>query len=158
MDRRSKPPTPEKEDRVQIVAKDEFPFLDMKMSWSPEGELQFGVFRKKVQQLKYVGKESTHAPGTLRAIPSGVFNRLAKLTSRKPSIQEAAVESIYPAHAKALRKSGLAPSVFPTMGELWEKQDEKLEKNKERDVSVKKTEMSIFVLLTHVTFLRQSTG
>ena len=46
----------EKEDRVQVVAKDEFPFLDMKMSWSPEGGLQFGVFRKKGQQLKYVGK------------------------------------------------------------------------------------------------------
>ena len=45
-------PTPEKEDRVQIVAKDEFPFLDMKMIWSLERDLQFGVFRKKVQQLK----------------------------------------------------------------------------------------------------------
>ena len=50
------PPNPEKEDRVQIVAKDEFPFLVMKMSWSPEGDLQFGVFIKKGQQLKYVGK------------------------------------------------------------------------------------------------------
>ena len=33
---------------------------------------------------------------------------------------------------------GLAPPVFSTMGELWRKQDEKAEKNKERDVSVKK--------------------
>ena len=112
------PRTPEKEDRVQIVAKDEFPFLDMKMVWSPEGDLQFGVFIKKGQQLKYVGKESTHTPGTLRAIPSGVFNRLVKLTSRKPSIRAAAVDSIFSAHANALRKAGLAPSVFPTMGEL----------------------------------------
>ena len=48
------------------------------------------------------------------------------------------MDSIYLAHANALRKAGLAPSVFPTMGELWEKQDEKLEKNNERDVSVKK--------------------
>ena len=125
-----------KEDRVQVVAKDEFPFLDMKMSWSPEGGLQFGVFRKKGQQLKYVGKESTHTPGTLRAILSRVFNRLAKLTSRKPSIRAAAVDSIYPAHVNALCKVGLVPSVFPTMGELWGKQDEKLDKNKERDVSV----------------------
>ena len=39
--------TPAKEDRVQIVTNDEFPFLDMKMSWSPEGGIQFGVFRKK---------------------------------------------------------------------------------------------------------------
>ena len=48
--------TPEKEDQFQIVTNDEFSFLDMKTSWSPEGDLQFGVFRKKVQQLKYVGK------------------------------------------------------------------------------------------------------
>ena len=115
------PPIPEKEDRVQVVVNDKFHFLDMKMSWSPEGDLQFGVFRKKGQQLKYVGKESTHTPGTLHAIPSGVFNRLAKLTSRNPSIRTAAVDSIYPDHANALRKAVLAPSVFPTMGELWEK-------------------------------------
>ena len=116
MDRRSEPLTPEKEDRVQIVTKDEFHFLDMNMSWSPEGDLQFGVFRKKGQQFKYVGKESTHTPDTLRAIPSGFFNRLAKITSRKPSIQAAAVDTIYLAHANALRKVGLAPPVFPTMG------------------------------------------
>ena len=48
------------------------------------------------------------------------------------------MDSIYPAHMNALRKAGLAPSVFPTMGELWEKKDEKSEKNKERDVSAKK--------------------
>ena len=120
------PPIPEKEDRCQIVTKDEFHFLDMKMSWSMEGDLQFGVFRKKGQQLKYVGKERTHTPGTLRVIPSGVLNHLAKLTSRKPSIQAKAVDTINPAHANALRKADLAPPVFPTMGELWEKQDEKV--------------------------------
>ena len=128
------------------------------MSWSPEGGLQLGVFRKKGQQFKYVGKESTHTPGTLRAIPSGVFNRLAKITLRKPSIRAAAVDSIYPAHANGLHKAGLAPSVLPTMVELWEKQDDKLEKNKEQDVSTKKNRNVNFVLLTHDIFLRQSTG
>ena len=48
------------------------------------------------------------------------------------------MDTIYPAHANALRKAGLAPPVFPTMGELWEKQDEKVRENKERDISVKK--------------------
>ena len=38
-------PPPAKEDRVQIVMNNKFPFLYMKMSWSPEGDLQFGVFR-----------------------------------------------------------------------------------------------------------------
>ena len=49
--------------------KDKFPSLDIKISWSLEGDLQFGVFSKKGQKLEYVGKESTHTPSTLRAIP-----------------------------------------------------------------------------------------
>ena len=45
------------------------------MSSSPEGDLQFSVFRKLGHKLKYVGKEITHTPGTLRAIPSGLVNQ-----------------------------------------------------------------------------------
>ena len=111
-------PTTEKEDQVQIVTNDEFPFFYMKMSWSPEGDLQFRVFSKRVQQLKYADKESNHTPITLRAIPSGVLNCLDKLTSRNTYIQAEAVENIYPAHANNLRKAGLATHVFPTMVDL----------------------------------------
>ena len=109
------------------MTKDEFPFLDMKMRWTPEGELNFSVFRKSWQQLKYVGKETTHTPGTLRTIPSGFLNRLSKLTLRKPSLHSEGVYKVYPDHANALRKAGLAPPDFPTMGDLWKMQDEKLE-------------------------------
>ena len=49
-------PTSEKKDKVQTAAKNEFPFLFMKMSWYPKGDLEFGVFRKQVHQLKYVFK------------------------------------------------------------------------------------------------------
>ena len=132
------PSLPEKEDRVQIVTNDEFPFLDMKMSWSPEGDLRFGVFRKKGQQLKYVGKESNHTPGTLRAIPSGFLNRLSKFTSRKPSIHSERVEKIYPDHVNSLCKAGLAPPNFLRMGYLWSNQDERVDIEKEPDVSKKK--------------------
>ena len=59
---------------------DELPFLDMKMSWSPEGDLEFGVFKKKRHQLKYPRKEITHTPGTVCAILPGVINRLSKST------------------------------------------------------------------------------
>ena len=100
------------------------------MSWSPEGDLQFIVFRKRVQQFKYVGKESTHTPGTIRAIPSGVLNRLAKLASRKPSIHSEGVDKIYPDHGNALRKAGLVPPNFLTMGHLWRKQDAKVDMEK----------------------------
>ena len=102
----------------------------MKIIWYPEGDLQIRIFRKKGHKLKDVGNESTHTPGTLRTIPSGVLNCLAKLTSRNPSIQAEAVDTIYPDHANALCKEGLAPPVSSTMGELWRKQDEKMEKNK----------------------------
>ena len=50
--------------------------VDIKMSWSHEGDLQFGVSRKKGKKLKYVGKGSTHTPGTLRRIPLRFLNRL----------------------------------------------------------------------------------
>ena len=99
----------------------------MKMIWSPKGNLQFGVFREKVQQLKYVSKESTHTPGTLHTIPLGVLNRLAKLTSRKTSIRSEGVDKIYPDHANALRKAGLTSPNFPATGDLWRKKDERVD-------------------------------
>ena len=70
-------------DKVQILTSNEFPFLDMKISRSPEGYLQFRLLKKKRQQLKYVGMGITHTPVTLRAIPSGFLNRLVKLTFAK---------------------------------------------------------------------------
>ena len=48
--------------------------------------------------LHYVGKVSTHAPGTLHTIPSGVLNCLAKLTSRKPNFYSKFVDSVQPDH------------------------------------------------------------
>ena len=82
----------------------------MKVRWTPEGELHFCVFRKAGQQLKYVEKESTQIPGTLGVIPSGVLNRLAKLTSRKPFLHFEDVDNVYPDHANAIHKAGVAPS------------------------------------------------
>ena len=101
------------------MTKDEFPFLNMKMRWNHQGELIFSVFRKSGKQLKYVVKESTYTPGTLRAIPSGDINRLAKLTSQKPFLRSEGVDKVYPDHVNALRKVGLSPPDFPTMGDLW---------------------------------------
>ena len=109
----------------------------MKTSSSPEGDLTFGVFRKNGKQLKYVGKESTHRPGTLRAIPLGVLNRLDKLTSRKPSIHSEGIDKIYPGHANTLRKAGLVPPNFLTMGYLWRKQDAEVDMEKEQEVRKK---------------------
>ena len=51
MNKRYEPSLYMKREKVQIAENDEFLFLDMEMSWSPEVDLQFGVFRKKGQQL-----------------------------------------------------------------------------------------------------------
>ena len=88
--------------------------------------------------MKYVGKESTHTPGTLREIPSGFLDRLAKLTSIKTSIKYEEVDKIYPEHANYLCKAGLKPPNFPTMRYLWSNQDERVDIEKEPDVSKKK--------------------
>ena len=121
------------------MTKDEFPLLNMKLSCPPEGDLQFGVFRKNGQQLKYIGKDINHTPGTLRAIPSGVLNRLAKLTSRKPLSYSQRVDNIYHEHANSFCKAGLASPNLPTMGYLWSNQDQKMDIEKEPDVLKKKT-------------------
>ena len=65
-----------------------------------------------------------------------------------------------PDFSHAFRESGLAPSFLPTMDELWNNKDEKMdiENKQEPDVSKNKTEMSTFVLHTHPIFLTLSTG
>ena len=50
------PSLPAEEDRIQVVMNDKFPFIDMKLSWSLEGDLQFSVFGRKGKQLKCVEK------------------------------------------------------------------------------------------------------
>ena len=44
---------------VKISKKDSFPFLDMAMFWKEE-ELNFRVYMKDKQQLKYLNNGSTH--------------------------------------------------------------------------------------------------
>ena len=104
-------PLSTKKDEVQTVANNELSFLDMKMSWSPKGDLQFWVFRKNVHQLKYVNKGITHTPGTLPMITLGVLNRLEEITSHKPNFNSKKIDSVYPNHANALHKAGLETSV-----------------------------------------------
>ena len=154
------PPLPAKEDRFQVRTNEKLPFLDIKMSCSPEGGLQFRVFREKGQILKYVGKESTHTPGTLHAIPSGVLNRLTKLTSRKPPLHYEGVDKIYPNHANALREADFAPPNFPTMGYNGEIRMRSWIWKTENNLTSTKinAEISTFVLPTHVISLRPSTG
>ena len=55
------------------------------------------------------------------------MNCLAKLASQKPSLHSEVVYKVYPDHSNDPREAGLAPPNFPTMGDLWKNQDEKLD-------------------------------
>ena len=70
----------EMQDRVQMSATKKFHFLDTKTSWYPEEDLEIGFHRKKVNQLKFDGKDITPKPGTLHDIPLCIPNYLVKIT------------------------------------------------------------------------------
>jgi hypothetical protein len=95
-----------------------FPFLDMEIYWSPQGNLQFRVYPKENQVLKYFKRGSTHADACFAAIPTGLMKRLASLGTRTEKSELTTMDELYPAHAKALKKANLAPDIFPTLGEI----------------------------------------
>ena len=128
--------------------KQRIPFTWYQNQLVPQGGLKFGVFRIKGHKFKYVGKGSTHAPGTLRAIPSGVLNRLAKNSLRKPNFHSERVDNVYPYHSNAFREAGVLHPIFPTMGELWKVQDEKWILRNKKFLKSKKKNLFLWIILT----------
>ena len=118
------------------------------------------MFKKNIQKLNYIGKESSHTPGTLRAIPLGVLKFLTNLTSQTPESNSKRIEYVYPNHAKGLWEAGLESSIFITIGYSWKYMDKKKDRDKRNDPTTdkKKTEMSIFAMCTHIIYLRPPTG
>ena len=96
----------------------------MKISWKPDGLLAFGVYGKENQLLKYLNTLSCHTHSTFKAIPTGVFKRLSRLTSREEGMAKKRIDEIYPDHAKALKVAKLTKEgEFPTFEELWKNED-----------------------------------
>ena len=104
-----------------------FPFLDMQLSWSENGDLTFGVFIKPNQQLKYLNKGSSHTPGCFKAIPKGVLHRLTKLTTINDDNKGKRIDEIYPVYITALTKSELVKTDdLPTLGDLQTEREKEL--------------------------------
>eukprot|EP00957_Ditylum_brightwellii_P028231 2132306-Ditylum_brightwellii.AAC.1 len=66
------------------------------------------------------------------SITTGVLTQLFRLTSRNFGLGGTRIDEIYPEHAEALRKAGLAPEFFPTFREIWEMDDGKLVEKKKK--------------------------
>ena len=100
---------------VEIVGGNEFPYLDLELFWNKRNELNFRVHVKENQKLKYLNSDSTHTKCCLKAIPCGIFGRLAKLTSTSRSKLETRIDKLYPNHTNALEIAGLAPKKYPKL-------------------------------------------
>ena len=125
-----------------IAKSESFPFLDMEMFWNSNSKLSFKVHLKENQRLKYLNKGSAHTPGCFKAIPSGVFKRLTKLTSLDDDNTNCKLSELYPTHFEALNNAKLIkPEQIPTLGESKEKMakekedtaSQALKKRRERD-------------------------
>ena len=57
------------------------------------------------------------------AIPSKIFNMLAKVSSITKKNAQTRIEEGYQVHNKALPKAYLDPMIFPTLKEIWKKSD-----------------------------------
>ena len=105
------------DNKVTVETGPAFPYLDMELFWSPDNELQFRVHLKPNQELKYLNKGSVHTGACFRAIPAGVCNRLAKLTTITNDNADLPLDEIYKEHFKQLRHAELIKGRVPTLRE-----------------------------------------
>eukprot|EP00957_Ditylum_brightwellii_P210776 15365384-Ditylum_brightwellii.AAC.1 len=115
--------------KVKLVAKETFPYLDMQLSWKMDN-LSFLVYHKKKQTIKYVNKESCRQTAVFKAIPTGVFIHMGRLTLITEENRDMPITSLYPTHAAALKKSKLLPKKIPTVRELCDQELAQKEKQK----------------------------
>eukprot|EP00957_Ditylum_brightwellii_P056431 4277395-Ditylum_brightwellii.AAC.1 len=94
------------DEKTKVVHSEEFPFLDMAMTWK-DNCLRFGVYCIPKQVLKYVDTSSTHRSTVFKPITSGFFTRLTRLTSNYNKVKNKSFEEVYPEHAKVLKKLAL---------------------------------------------------
>ena len=130
---------PSRKKKIPEITINEFPFLDMKLNWNFEENLNFSVYRKENQVLKYLEKGSCHTKATFEAIPSGVFNRLAKLTSKPNTNGKLRIDEVYPDHTNTLKNAGLFSKTFPTLENIrksTEKSKLQVEEQKKRQRNV----------------------
>ena len=101
-------PITEKVTEVFSITKGKFfPYLDIQMFWETDDKLEFKVYNKPNQKIKYANNGSCHTKHCLKAIPWGVLSRLAKLASKSKENLETKINELYPEHAEALLKAGL---------------------------------------------------
>ena len=130
MDRRSKPPNPRKGRSGSNCGKRLIPLLGYEDELVPGGGPAIRSLQKEGTAIEIRRKrEHSHTR----------YSPRDPLRSLQPPHETHLKEAVHPSDSGGINLPGprerppqadLAPYVLPTMGELWEKQDEKLEKIK----------------------------
>lgn len=110
----------------------------MNLWWSDVGTVQFSVYTKPEQRIKYVPKDICHTLSTRRAIPAGVIRRLVLLTSKNFTNNNKRIDEVNPDHAKALTTANLNPKEWPTLKEARTTLRENSEKSEEKKMKMSK--------------------
>ena len=76
-----------------------------------------------------MNSDSTHTCSCIQAVPTGVFQCLAKLTSKTRTTMKSKMDELYPDHCEALLNTGLLPDQVPMMRDVL-KEIEEINKSK----------------------------
>jgi hypothetical protein len=132
----------------------------MEMFWLEERDLNFRVHIKPNQTITYLNSQSNHPGFIFKAIPSGVIQRLTKLTSINKLNENKKLDELYPIHFKALKNAMLWKSNWevPYLSEINEqlkikdnKTTLKIKKKSERERKKK-----VFFIIGFSTFWPKS--
>ena len=100
--------------------------------------------------IKYLNAGSTHAASVFKAVPHGVINRLAKLTSITNRNKNTRIDELYPDHAAALEVAGLSPEKYPTIQSVQDEQQTTAEERKRAKEKKRKNRYrSVFFCIGH---------
>jgi len=117
-------PTEQNDHKISIETGNFFPYLDTELVWATNGNLQFRVHLKPNQQLKHLKADSIRTKACFKAIPSGVYKRLSKLTTITETNKNLPLDKIYPHHFQALQQVELVTNKFPTLTEQLQHHEE----------------------------------
>eukprot|EP00957_Ditylum_brightwellii_P166551 12677970-Ditylum_brightwellii.AAC.1 len=119
----------------------------MKLLWDKVGNLEFRVYQKKGEALKWADKQSLHRQ-TVFLISKGVYTRLIRLTSVTEENKDLTINKVYPEHTKALQITRLTTDKFPTIKELQLNKEERKNYANE-EVNSRNDNRTIYFVLSH---------
>ena len=135
-------------DKISVVGKETFPYLDMEMKFDEDQHLCFGVYTKPNFQMNYLNIESCHPAACKNAVVRGVSIRLSGLTTRTRYNENKSLSDMYPDIDSALRSAGLlrGESKMPKLGSILDSREREMMEAQLRKEEWKKDKRNIYFL------------